>query len=106
MEVEFAPRFEYGRTQPGLRVDADAVVARGGPVQLRLTSPVPLEVRDGAARGQFVVSAGEQVELRLRYEPAFGGTVALFDRRSRLKEGATIPRSDPLGEFVERCPNT
>jgi GH15 family glucan-1,4-alpha-glucosidase len=72
MEVEFAPRFEYGRTQPGLRVDADAVVARGGPVQLRLTSPVPLEVRDGAARGQFVVSAGEQVELRLRYEPAFG----------------------------------
>ncbi len=72
MEVEFAPRFEYGRAQPGLRVDADAVVARGGPVQLRLTSPVPLEVRDGAARGQFVVSAGEQVELRLRYEPAFG----------------------------------
>ena len=72
METEFAPRMEYGRSEPHFRADATGVVARGGPTRLTLRSPVTLRCGDGAARGCFVVSAGETVEFRLGYEPSFG----------------------------------
>jgi len=72
IETVFAPRMEYGRTEPHLRADAAGVVARGGTAELSLRSPVTLRCGDGAARGRFVVSAGDTVEFRLRYEPSFG----------------------------------
>jgi len=72
IETVFAPRMEYGRTEPHLRADATGVVARGGTAELSLRSPVTLRCGDGAARGRFVVSAGDTVEFRLRYEPSFG----------------------------------
>jgi len=73
METEFAPRMEYGRTEPHFRTDPAGVVARGGTARLTLTSPVALSCEGGVARGRFVVSAGETVDFRLDYEPSFGG---------------------------------
>ena len=71
MEVDFAPRMEYGRTTPHVQyVDGD-VVARGGPTQLTLTTSVPLRCDDGSARGEFVIRAGEVVEFRARYRATF-----------------------------------
>jgi GH15 family glucan-1,4-alpha-glucosidase len=86
IEVEFAPRVEYGRTQPHLRVDADGAVARGGPVRLDLTSPVPLRVEGGAVLARFVVSAGEVVEFRLRYQPAFAAPGGLDGDEATLED--------------------
>ena len=40
MELDFAPRMEYGRTEPHLRPVAGGVVARGGPAQVTLVSSI------------------------------------------------------------------
>ena len=69
---ELAPRMEYGRTQPHLRAGKGRVEARGGPVRLVCTGPVEWTCRDGAAHTSFAVSAGDRLEFRLRYLPAFG----------------------------------
>ncbi len=72
LEIEFAPRMEYGRTEPHLRSVAAGVVARGGPAELTLASPIPLRCRNGRASARLVVTAGEVVEFRATYRSAFG----------------------------------
>ena len=72
MEVEFAPRMEYGRTQPHLRSIETGVVARGGPAQLTLTSPISLRCENGSASTRVAVEAGQIVDFRASYRPAFG----------------------------------
>ena len=69
---ELAPRMEYGRTAPHLRTGYQQVEARGGPVRLVCTGPVEWSCRDGTAHASFAVSAGDTMEFRLRYLPAFG----------------------------------
>ncbi|RBY82605.1 glycoside hydrolase family 15 protein [Geodermatophilus sp. TF02-6] len=71
MGSELAPRMEYGRTEPHFRPAGHEVEARGGPVRLVCTGPVDWSCGGGAARVSFRVSAGETVNLRLRYAPAF-----------------------------------
>lgn len=72
LEVDFAPRMEYGRTEPHLRLVDHGVVARGGPAQLTLASPVPLRCENGSARTRIVVEAGDVMEFRGVYQPSFG----------------------------------
>ncbi|MGI8807416.1 MAG: glycoside hydrolase family 15 protein [Acidimicrobiales bacterium] len=74
VEIDFAPRMEYGRTEPLFRLVGEGVVARGGPAQLTLLSPVPLQCGNGSARARVVVGAGEVVEFRATYRPSFGAT--------------------------------
>ncbi len=74
MELDFAPRMEYGRTEPHLRPVAGGVVARGGPAQVTLSSTIPLRCEHGSARARFVVGPGDVVELRAQFAPAFGAT--------------------------------
>jgi len=76
VKIDFAPRMEYGRTQPHLRPVEGGVVARGGPAQLTLTSPVPLRCENGTARAVVVVGEGDVLEFRVTYEPAFGAPPA------------------------------
>ena len=71
MATDFAPRMEYGRTEPHFTTNPAGVIAQGGPARLTLTSPMPLAVHDGTASARFAVAAGDVVELRLRYSPAF-----------------------------------
>jgi len=71
LDLDFAPRMEYGRTEPHLRAVASGVVARGGPTQLTLTSPVPLRCEDGSARARIIVGPGDVVEFRAAYQPSF-----------------------------------
>jgi len=75
MLTELAPRPEYGRTEPDLRVVTGGARAVGGPVTLELSADVPLRVEHGALRAEFDVAAGECVELRLSYAATFGGGV-------------------------------
>ncbi len=82
VQVDFAPRMEYGRTEPHMRSVAAGVLARGGPAQLTLTSPIPLRCENGSARARFVIGAGEVVEFRAAYQPSFGGP--RLDESARL----------------------
>jgi GH15 family glucan-1,4-alpha-glucosidase len=72
LEVDFAPRMEYGRTEPHLRTVDVGVVARGGPAELRLVSPVPLRCEGGSAQARITVAAGQVMEFRAEYQPSFG----------------------------------
>nr|MDQ3554044.1 DUF5911 domain-containing protein [Chloroflexota bacterium] len=71
VEMDFAPRMEYGRTEPHFRPVAAGVIARGGPAQLALVSPIPLQCENGSARARFVIEPGEVVEFRASHEPSF-----------------------------------
>ncbi|MBA3524670.1 MAG: glycoside hydrolase family 15 protein, partial [Geodermatophilaceae bacterium] len=71
MQGELIPRMEYGRTTPHVSAAPGGAVARGGPVRLAYYGPVT-SLEDGAVRSTFSVAAGETVDLRLAYAPAFG----------------------------------
>lgn len=57
---EFAPRMEYGRTRPHVRVTEVGVEARGAPVRLSCSGPVTWNCTDGRAVTDFAVSAGQR----------------------------------------------
>lgn len=75
MRCELAPRFEFGLTRPHLAFDSDGgLVAEAGPVGLRLTSPVPLELEGATARATFRVEAGDRLAFSLAHAAIHDGT--------------------------------
>jgi GH15 family glucan-1,4-alpha-glucosidase len=46
MDVDFAPRFEYGLTIPALQATDDGLIARGGPAAVRLSTTANLDLGD------------------------------------------------------------
>jgi GH15 family glucan-1,4-alpha-glucosidase len=70
MTADFAPRMEYGLTIPWMTAQPQGVLARGGPVQLTLSAPVPLTLGPGRAEARFDVRAGERVDFRLEFQRA------------------------------------
>jgi alpha,alpha-trehalase len=67
MELEFAPRPEYGLIQPLLEAVDGGVMARGGADVLALSSPVPVEVDDSTATARFTVRPGQTVFFALHH---------------------------------------
>ena len=59
LEVDFAPRFEYGLTTPLVAAVDGGVVATGGPTTLRLSSSIPVEVHETRATARATMAAGE-----------------------------------------------
>jgi len=66
LELEFAPRPEYGLTTPMLVPHPGGLRTRGGPRAYVLASGVPLEAEEGLARARFVVRSGDRVAFALR----------------------------------------
>ena len=112
MRCEFVPRVEYGLTVPHLEVAAGAVVAEGGAVRLRLTTPVELSVGDGTAIGNFSVEPGQRLTFALAYSPLHGkGASSDVDADEALEEtiegwrswaGAHTPFEGPHAAAVHR----
>ena len=67
LELEYAPRPEYGLVAPALYPEADGLTARGGASLLRLSSPVPLELDGSTARARFSLRAGEALSFALHH---------------------------------------
>jgi alpha,alpha-trehalase len=61
---------EYGLTVPHLTRGPDGIQARGGPIGLTLTAPVPLDHAPGQATARFTVRAGDRLGFRLAYHRA------------------------------------
>jgi alpha,alpha-trehalase len=74
LEVEYAPRPEYGLVHPLLEVVPGGLAARGGADRLLLSTPVDLTVDGATATGRFALRAGESVGFSLQHgrmwEPA------------------------------------
>ncbi len=82
MRSDLSPRMEYGRTEPHLRIVSGGAEAIGGPVTLTLTTDVAQHLDDGTVVGEFEVSAGQAVDLRLAYSRTFGTGLDLPDAAS------------------------
>jgi GH15 family glucan-1,4-alpha-glucosidase len=67
LEVEYAPRPEYGLIHPILTPVEGGVAARGGADVLLLSAPVELEVDRATARGRLVLRAGETAGFALHH---------------------------------------
>ncbi|HEX2028488.1 MAG TPA: glycoside hydrolase family 15 protein [Nitriliruptorales bacterium] len=67
LEVEYAPRLEYGLTFPLLRRVEQGVSARGGAVALRLSTSAQLQVDGPTARGRVELSAGGSVGFAVEH---------------------------------------
>lgn len=85
MEMEFCPRFEYGLTHPRYIPSDHGVKVAGGPVEMELASPVPLENVWEATRARFSVKAGESRGFCLSYRPTFSD-----EQMARLPVDETI----------------
>jgi GH15 family glucan-1,4-alpha-glucosidase len=67
IEVDFAPRTEYGLIHPLLSPVDGGIAARGGADSLRLSAPIDLVVDGATARGRLVVRAGDRVGFALHH---------------------------------------
>jgi GH15 family glucan-1,4-alpha-glucosidase len=67
MELEFAPRLDYGRPATSVTVNGRSAVARRDDDCLSLTSGAPLEAVEGGARARFTLKEGEWTAFLLRW---------------------------------------
>ena len=59
------PRFDYGRADPTAEQRPGEALFSGGGLSLRLRTPAPLRLVDGAAVSEFVLRAGESLSFVL-----------------------------------------
>src|SRR6266566_8536854 len=67
LELEYAPRFEYGLIHPLLRPIEGGILARGGADVLVLSSPMVLSIEGSIARARFTLQTGEQASFALQH---------------------------------------
>ena len=73
VEIDYAPRPEYGLIRPLLEPVDGGIATRGGASILRLSSDVPLAVEDCSARARFTLNAGERIGLALQHGSTAAG---------------------------------
>src|ERR1700730_5047604 len=74
IELEYAPRLEYGLIAPLLRPVQGGIFARGGADVLVLSSPMALLTEESTAHARFTIQAGEQVSFALQHQVSWGKT--------------------------------
>ena len=84
LELELAPRPEYGLVRPLFRHTTEGGRTFGGPTRVAVTAGVPVEIADATMRATFTLGEGEQAGFALRWaaveddapEPTPAGIVA------------------------------
>ncbi|GAC1355110.1 MAG: glycoside hydrolase family 15 protein [Ktedonobacteraceae bacterium] len=74
IELEYAPRLEYGLIFPLLRPIEGGIVARGGADILVLSSSILLTIEGSMARARFTLQAGEHVSFALQHRTSWEKT--------------------------------
>jgi GH15 family glucan-1,4-alpha-glucosidase len=72
LEIEYAPRPDYGQVQPVLHGVSGGVLATGDRSGLLLSSAVPYALEGGSARVRVTLRAGESQAFALQFQPAQG----------------------------------
>jgi GH15 family glucan-1,4-alpha-glucosidase len=72
VELDFAPRTEYGLIHPLLSHVDGGIACRGGADSLHLSSPVALHIEGATARGRVTVRAGDRIGFALHHRPTGG----------------------------------
>ena len=74
IELEYAPRLEYGLIAPLLRPIQGGIFARGGADVLVLSSARVLSIEESIAQARFTLQAGEQANFALQHQESWGKT--------------------------------
>jgi GH15 family glucan-1,4-alpha-glucosidase len=69
LEMELAPRPEYGLVSPLFRRTEDGGRTFGGPNQMVVTAGVSVELEEATMRARFTVTEGERAGFALRWAP-------------------------------------
>jgi GH15 family glucan-1,4-alpha-glucosidase len=67
VDIEYAPRPEYGLVGPILSATEDGVAARGGADVLMLSAPIDVEFEDSVARARVTLAQGDSVGFALHH---------------------------------------
>jgi GH15 family glucan-1,4-alpha-glucosidase len=86
VEMEFAPRLEYGLTMPRLSWDDRRVKAAGGPIELTLETDAPTDLTETRAHATFLVRQGDTFTYRLRYRDTFADVPQTAEDASSLQD--------------------
>ncbi|HEY6422968.1 MAG TPA: glycoside hydrolase family 15 protein [Pseudonocardiaceae bacterium] len=89
VEVQLAPRPEYGLVAPLLTIVDGGVQVRGGADMLVLSCPVPLQIADGVASGCVELQAGQRMLLGVTHRStseAFPAPLAAAELSAALQD--------------------
>jgi GH15 family glucan-1,4-alpha-glucosidase len=78
LELELAPRPEYGLVKPLFRATETGGRTFGGPNQVVVAAGVPTEIDDSTMSASFTVSEGERVGFALQWSPPEGPAPEAF----------------------------
>jgi GH15 family glucan-1,4-alpha-glucosidase len=84
MRTEFSLRPDYGSIKPWVEPTSDGVVATTGPDAFRLSTPLPLQIRDGSAHAEFVAVEGARERLTLSWHLSYEDAPPVEDADSAL----------------------
>ncbi len=71
IEIEYAPRPEYGLISPLLKPVPGGILARGGADVLLLSSQRELTIDGSTAHARFILQAGEQADFALQHRASW-----------------------------------
>jgi alpha,alpha-trehalase len=69
LEMELAPRPEYGLVKPLFRRTEEGGRTFGGPNQIVVTAGVPVELDEATMRAAFAVTGGDEIGFAIRWAP-------------------------------------
>jgi GH15 family glucan-1,4-alpha-glucosidase len=84
MKMELSLRPDYGSITPWVEPAPDGATATAGPDAFRLSTAVPLEVRDGTVEADFVVAEGGRERFTLSWHISFDDDPPVEDADSAL----------------------
>ena len=96
LELELAPRPEYGLIKPLFRETEGGGRTFGGPNQVVVSAGVPTVIEDGTMRARFTVGAGEQVGFACQWVAPEGAAPETLDSSevaARIDDTAAAWRS-------------
>ncbi|MFN8164164.1 MAG: glycoside hydrolase family 15 protein [Solirubrobacterales bacterium] len=84
MKMEMALRPDYGSITPWVEHAPDGATATAGPDAFRVSTAVPLEIRDGTLAADFVIAEGGRERFTLSWHVSFDDTPPVEDADSAL----------------------
>jgi GH15 family glucan-1,4-alpha-glucosidase len=84
MRMNLSLRLDYGSIQPWVERTPDGAVAIAGPDEFHLTTSLALDVDEGTATAEFVVSEGARERLTLSWDLSYVQTPLVEDASSAL----------------------
>ena len=84
MRMDMSLRPDYGSIKPWTELVPDGAVATAGPDSFRLSTPMPLEIRDGFVSADFAVVEGARERLTLSWHLSYEEDPPVEDADSAL----------------------